>query len=254
MMKKTIKKALLFVLTLLPIAVVAGVFVGYYQLDTISEDIAAQAVAQFGSADAFAVVGAVQTVGYALFFGFFGYILADKIGLWKTVEFEKKGLVVTLITGVIGGGVLLFDHWVLGGMFDGIRQANAAGLTVSGVGAAVLYGGIFEEVMMRLFLMSLIAFVIWKVFFGKYDRENIPTGVFVAANIIAAVAFAAGHLPAAIAMFGELTPLLLLRCFAFNGGLGMVFGHLYRKYGIVYAMAAHALCHIVFKTVLLILI
>lgn len=253
-MKKTIKKALLFALTLLPIAVVAGVFTGFYQLDTISEEIAAQAVAQLGSADAIAVVGAVQTVAYALFCGFFGYILADKIGLWKPVEFKKKGLVVTLITGVIGGGILSFDHWVFGGMYDGIRQANAASLTVSGVGAAVLYGGIIEEVMMRLFFMSLIAFVIWKVFSRKYDRENIPTGVFAAANIIAAAAFAAGHLPVTIAMFGQLTPLLLLRCFAFNGGLGMAFGMLYRKYGIVYAMAAHALCHIVFKTVLMIFI
>jgi len=36
------------------------------------------------------VIGALQTVGYALFCGFFGYILAEKIGLWKPIKFEKK--------------------------------------------------------------------------------------------------------------------------------------------------------------------
>ena len=33
-----------------------------------------------------------------------------------------------------------------------------------------------------------------------------------------------------------LTSEILIRCFLFNGGLGLAFGHLYRKYGIGYAM------------------
>ncbi|MBQ9079720.1 MAG: CPBP family intramembrane metalloprotease [Clostridia bacterium] len=115
--------------------------------------------------------------------------------------------------------------------------------------ASVLYGGIIEEVMMRLFFMSLITLVIWKLFFKKYDKENIPTSVFVIANVVAALAFAAGHLPATLVTFGELTPLILFRCFLFNGGFGLVFGWLYRKYGIVYAMAGHALFHIISKLI-----
>ena len=42
-----------------------------------------------------------------------------------------------------------------------------------------------------------------------------------------------------------LTPLLLFRCFLFNGGLGLGFGYLYRKYGIVYAMIAHGAAHLI---------
>ena len=34
--------------------------------------------------------------------------------------------------------------------------------------------------------------------------------------------------------------LVLLRCFLLNGELGLVFGWLYRKYGIQYAMIGHA--------------
>jgi len=103
--------------------------------------------------------------------------------------------------------------------------------------------------MLRLFFMSLIALIIWKVFAGKRDREHIPAGVFIAANIIAALVFSAGHLPAIISIFGELTPLLLFRCFLLNGGFGLIFGWLYRRHGIVYAMMGHALFHIVSKLI-----
>lgn len=66
--------------------------------------------------------------------------------------------------------------------------------------------------------------------------------------------FAEGHLPATITMFGALTPLVLLRCFLLNGGLGLAFGWLYRKYGIQYAMIGHAGTHIISKLIWLVLI
>ena len=125
-------------------------------------------------------------------------------------------------------------------------------MTVSGVIASVLYGGVIEEVMLRLFFLSLAAWVLWKVFFRK--REKLTDGIFWAANILAAILFAAGHLPATAATFGELTPLLLIRCFLLNGGFAIGFGWLYKKYGIGYAMLSHALVHIVSKLIWLIFI
>ena len=67
-------------------------------------------------------------------------------------------------------------------------------------------------------------------------------------NIIAALLFAAGHLPATFAILGT-SPLLIARCFLLNGGLGLLFGRLYRKYGLRYAMIAHGGCHVVSKLV-----
>ena len=248
------KKPLLFSLSLLPVAVIAGISVGFYQLDVYSEEIIAEVLAEFGNTDILIVVAAVQTVGYALFFGFFGYILADKTELWKPIQFEKRSLVVTLVISVTGGIVFSLDHWVFGSMIDGIQAVNAASLTVSGVIASVLYGGIIEEIMLRLFFMSLIAFIVWKLFFRKHGKENIPTSVSVVANIVAAFLFAAGHLPFTMGIFGTLTPLILLRCFLLNGGSGLAFGWLYRKYGIVYAILRHALFHIVGKLIWLVFI
>lgn len=243
------KKPFFFALCFLPIAVVAGIFVGFYQFDIYSEEAMAEMIAQFGSKEILIVISAVQPAIYAFFLGFFGCILADKIGLWKPLKPEKKKLMITLGISVLGGILFSLDYWTFGSVIDGIQEGSALTLTVNGVIGSVLYGGVIEEVMTRLFLMSLIAFVIWKVFCKNREKEEIPTAVFVTANLIAALAFAAGHLPATLYTFGELTPLLLFRCFLLNGGFGLVFGRLYRKYGIVYAMTSHALFHIVSKLI-----
>ena len=70
-----------------------------------------------------------------------------------------------------------------------------------------------------------------------------------AANVAAALLFAASHLPATVLLFGELIAPILARCFLFNGGFGLLFGWMYRKYGIQYAMLSHALLHVISKTV-----
>ena len=112
--------------------------------------------------------------------------------------------------------------------------------------AAVTYGAVIEEVMLRLFFMSLIAFLLHKLF-GKKD-EYPTTSVLIAANVIAALLFAAGHLPATVLLMGS-SSILIFRCFLLNGGLGLLFGYLYRKYGLRYAMIAHGGCHMVSKVI-----
>ena len=115
----------------------------------------------------------------------------------------------------------------------------------------LLVGGVIEEVMMRLFFMSLLVLIISRLFCK--NEKDIPVRVFAAANIISALLFAAGHLPGTMAMT-TLTPLLLFRCFLFNGGLGLCFGWLYRKYGIGYAMIAHGFAHLISDLLMVIFI
>lgn len=112
--------------------------------------------------------------------------------------------------------------------------------------ASVTYGAVIEEVLLRLFLMSLIAFLLYKLS-GKKDGKP-GTAVFVLANIIAALLFAAGHLPVTFTLLGD-SPLIIFRCFLLNGGLGLLFGYLYRKHGLRYAMIAHGGCHIMSKLI-----
>lgn len=269
-MRTTLKKALIFALWLLPIAIVAGIFTGIYTVESSTEETLSLYVEQLGSTDILVIITAVQTVGYALFCGFFGYLLAQKLELWKPFRLETKKVWTTLLVSVVCGILFSLDYWTFGNIMEEIRGVVQVGLTPVGIVTSILYGGIIEEVMLRLFFMTLVALILYHIFckahkkkraaskgiFGNLfsKKQPFPTWIFVVANIISAFVFAAAHLPATVMIFGQLTPLILLRCFLLNGGLGLAFGWLYRKHGLVYAIMAHMLTHIVSKLIWLILI
>lgn len=244
---KKLKAPFLFTLALLPVAALGGYFTVLYQFEMYDPSIFETAVAQIGSKELLMVISIMQVLGYAIFCGFFGYILAQKVGLMKPIRFEAPVLVRAVLISVAGGIVFSLDYWTFGAWIPGVREATMAGVNADALIASVLYGGVIEEVMLRLFMMSLIAWIMWKLFFRK--QEAAPTSAIIAANVIAAMLFAAGHLPATVMIFGSLTAPILLRCFLLNGGFGLLFGWLYRKYGIQYAMVSHMIFHIVSKLI-----
>lgn len=82
----------------------------------------------------------------------------------------------------------------------------------------LLYGGITEELLMGLFLLSLVA---W--FFGRWWKTaaGMPTpGAFRAAILVVAVIFGLGHLPATAAL-APLTQTLVMRALVLNGVAGV---------------------------------
>jgi branched-subunit amino acid transport protein len=252
------KRALYFTLSLLPIALVGGFFTLRYQFDFIPREEIEAALAQVGGHMWLVyAITILQTVLYAAVCGFFGYILADGLGLAKPFKLTKKPLIATAILSLSGCGALaLLDTFVFAPTVGGNMIVDSAryGLTLDAWIASLLYGGVIEEVMLRLFFLSLVAWLLRKLFCKGKDTESLPSWLFVAANIIAALLFAAAHLPATAVLFGKLTPVLLLRCFLLNGGLALGFGWLYRKYNIGYAMLAHAGVHICSKVLFLLIL
>lgn len=241
-----LKKPLLFTLLVLPAAIIGGLFTCFLLFDTQSEEVINQVISQIGSIEMLTLVTVMQTVMMACVCAFVGYIITDKIGLIKKpFAFNKKGLVIALLFGAILGIVLGADHFASGTLYPEIITYNLSSFTFDGIMASIFYGGIIEEVMLRLFFMSLVSLIIWKVFFRKYTKENIPQKVYIIANILACLLFAAGHLPATIGIFGQLDFFIVLRCFVLNGAAGLLFGELFRRYGIGYAMTAHATAHMV---------
>lgn len=99
-----------------------------------------------------------------------------------------------------------------------------------------LYGGVNEEIFMRLFVLSLFAFL------GRYIKstpDGRPTkGVLWIANVLAALVFGLGHLPA-IVMIVPLSALMIIRIVLLNGIGGVAFGYLYFKYGLEAAIISH---------------
>lgn len=104
---------------------------------------------------------------------------------------------------------------------------------------ASFYGGIVEEILLRLFLMTLFVWL-----FSKITKKGAWPAI-----ILSALLFGLGHLPATAA-FTALTPLVITRAIILNGIGGVVFGWLYWKKGLESAIMAHfsadIMIHVVF--------
>jgi len=111
---------------------------------------------------------------------------------------------------------------------------------------ASLYGGITEELLTRLLLVSVLAWVLGRVWRGRDDRP--ASGAFVAAIVGAAALFGAGHLPATAAL-APLTSALVLRAILLNGIVGVACGWLYWRRGLESAMVAHFAADIVLHVI-----
>jgi membrane protease YdiL (CAAX protease family) len=106
---------------------------------------------------------------------------------------------------------------------------------------ASLSGGIFEEIMDRLGLMTLFAWLGMRLL----DRERLTPPIAWTAIILTALLFGLLHLPTAIAQAGILSFALLLKIMLLNGIAGIAFGWLYWRKGLLLAMVAHFSCDIV---------
>ena len=142
--------------------------------------------------------------------------------------------------------MILSDVLFFGRYSEVIMDSYASRPSAAYVIATMTYAAVIEEVMLRLFLMSCVAYVLNKIF-GK-GKSTPDTSVLICANVISAIIFAAGHLPATFILIGS-SPIVIFRCFLLNGGMGAIFGYLYRKYGLRYAMISHGGTHIVSKLI-----
>jgi membrane protease YdiL (CAAX protease family) len=110
--------------------------------------------------------------------------------------------------------------------------------------AGVVYGGITEELLMRLFLMSATAWLLGR-WFKAPDGKPAPAA-FWGAIILVALLFGLGHLPATAAIT-PLTPLLAVRALLLNGVAGVAFGYLYWRRGLEAAMLGHMSTHLILQ-------
>ncbi len=220
------------------VGLIGGYTVGLYQLESYPADIKQELYDQGLNDVLLGVITAVQSAGYGLVLGAAGIWLGKRVGLWKDERcITKKPLLAATVISVVGGLALILPDLLIFGRYEqALIDVYAVKPTIPYLLATVTYGAVIEEVMLRLFMMSLVAFVLHLVFERK--RKDVSTGVLVAANIVSALLFAAGHLPANDMMFG-LSPVIIVRCFLLNGGFGLAFGWLYRRFGLRYAMIAH---------------
>ena len=242
---KTYWKTLLFFALM---GLIGGFCTGLYLMDSYPADIQQQILAQGINDTMLGLISAIQAAGYGIVLGAVGILLGKKIGLWKDeTTLTKTPLTASLIAALVGGLVLILSDVLFFGHYcEPIMASYATKPTIAYLIGTVTYGAVIEEVMLRLFWMTLIAFLLHKLFEKKTELP--AARILIAANVVSALLFAAGHLPATFQLLGN-SPMLLARCFLLNGGLGFLFGELYRRYGLRYAMIAHGGCHVVSKLI-----
>ena len=98
------------------------------------------------------------------------------------------------------------------------------------------YSGILEEIIFRLFLFSLIAWLLGQVWQAADGRP--ATGALWLSNLLAAFLFGLVHLPR-WSNLTRLSPGFILLIIAMNGLGGITFGYLFLTYGIEAAIIAH---------------
>lgn len=107
---------------------------------------------------------------------------------------------------------------------------------------ASFYGGCAEEILLRLFLLSMVALVIRTaadtISSTRSGLGCLTNKVFWAANALTAVFFALLHLPIASDLM-PLTPLFVTRTILLNGIVGLFAGLFFRKFGIELAILFH---------------
>ncbi|MED4227869.1 CPBP family intramembrane glutamic endopeptidase [Neobacillus cucumis] len=200
----------------------------------------------------------IQQLIMAFILGWLGLIMGEKLGLdapifrrWVTgtgkARFQKKDVWQALISGVVGIlVVIILEKFVFQPLLPEIASNAQPVSHLAGI-LTFLQGGVFEEVLVRLFFMTLIVWILYTLF-GKTSGRKVWmywTGI-----IAAAILFGVSHLPAAQQIFGTITPILFIRTIVSNGLLGIVFGYLYWKKGLEYAMIAHAIGDIILHGIL----
>ena len=159
----------------------------------------------------------------------------------------KQRFLASVALGAIAGGLLL----VLAGAFDGLLPAPRAMLPKIVLWKrllASLYGGVTEECIVHLFLMSILAWLLLKLL--PAGNTNARPWIVWLALALAALLFALGHLPA-VAAFWPLTSAVVLRTVVLNGLGGVLFGWLFWRWGFEFAVIAHLCADLVLHGIVL---
>lgn len=230
-------------------AVFGVVMLGPY-LMVVQGEVLEQAVAQSGMSLATLLLislGQQLVILLAMVMG--GVKLAQRAGLrapvsealargereqaWREVQrWGVRAALVGLVLGAVTLGVRAgFDPHLP----EALKQTEQ-GLTWWRGLLASFYGGITEEVFLRLFLMSALAAGM-KAAVARREAQA-PEWVYWVANGVAALCFGALHLPTVAATMPLTAPLVAYALIG-NGLLGVAFGWLYRRHGIEAAMVSH---------------
>lgn len=160
----------------------------------------------------------------------------------------KRSAAESAVAGVVAGCVIVVaDTVIFRDVLDAATEGRPAEPAVWQRFLASLYGGISEEILLRLGLLTLLA---WCAVALRRGRR-LSGRLFWPVNAIVSVIFALGHLPALSASV-DLTGPVVVRTMLLNVLPSLLFGWLYWRRGLEAAIVAHFAVDIVLAVVVLI--
>ncbi len=181
-----------------------------------------------------------------------GSLLYDKVDLQLptlekllTGKDSKSIFISQLVYGVFGGvvaGIVLLIISLLFAPSLPVEFVSLGEKLKPTLLMRILYGGITEEILLRFGLMTLLVWVVYKVW------KTLHAGVYWTGIVFSSIIFAIGHLPIAFLAVPDPSPGLMLYILLGNSLGGIVFGWLYWKKGLESSMLAHMFTHLVLMT------
>ncbi len=232
--------------------------VGYVAIIPYSLTLGANALKTLTPRVPFPLLIAAQTLQGIVLFSILagvGLFTAGHIGLgapilqkWtegRSVRDEVRRIIrPALLVGVIGSIILLAIEVLI---FTPLLSKDLARLGITMPATlnppawqgllGSLYGPFDEEIVMRLFLLTVLAWLGSRIW--KSGSRRPSTAVLWTANILASVLFGLSHLPATAAAGLPIDAVVVGRAVVLNGLLGVGFGWLYFTNGLESAMLAH---------------
>ena len=217
----------------------------------------------------------IQSLVISVIAIFAGLYFAKKVGFGLPIlegwlegkpvkDYIKSILPISIGLGIIAGVLIIGLDYIFSfaGAVINVTSSQLTPPAWQGF-LASFYGGINEEILLRLFLMTfivwiffkgLIGWILFKIFKIKKTKIEKPTNLMIwSAIILAAILFGIGHLPT-LAAITTLTPILIARTIILNSVGGIIFGWLYWKKGLESAMLAHFSADIILHVIPAILI
>lgn len=200
----------------------------------------------------------LQNIVIFVFAILIGLLLAEKVGLglpilegWlegrEVKDYLKSIVGISVGLGILAGALIVGLDYLFAMAGSTLNVASQINPPVWQGFLASFYGGINEEILLRLFLMTLLVWIFFKI---KKTSDGKPTKVGVwLAILLAAIIFGVGHLPTAAAVT-TLTPAVIARVIILNAVGGIIFGWLYWRKGLESAMISHFSADIVLHVII----
>ncbi|WP_248924641.1 CPBP family intramembrane glutamic endopeptidase [Paenibacillus hamazuiensis] len=208
----------------------------------------------------YAVASGVNVVLMTFVLSWIGASLSDKAGLkwdWIRSVFERKArpawdrkyVLISVVGGILISVCIAAVQVIFMPFMPEMNQAVKNAEVPPWIGLTTVFqGGVVEEVMIRFGFMTLAVWALGKLFSRK--RHPLPGWIYTVSIFTAAVLFGIGHLGAAQALTGTLTAIIVVYIVLANSLGGIVFGYLYWKKGLEYAVVSHMTADIVLHAVI----